>query len=76
MSAIVGAGGWGLFSRVSFPLAEIIWQNKLKMMLCSLIRGCMPQQTLSMFYSNLRTGSSGYDIMFGEMQHMQNVPSL
>lgn len=63
VSAIVGAGGWGLFSQVSFPLIEIIWQNKSKMRLCSLIRGCTPQQTLFVFNFNLRTASSSYDIM-------------
>lgn len=70
--------GWGLFSRVSFPLAEIIWQLKISSRWCSvpLLEAAHHSKLFSIFYSSLRTGSSSYGIMFGETQHMQNVPSL
>lgn len=70
--------GLGIVLSGFFPFSwnYLAAENKLKMMLCSLIRGCTPQQSFSIFYSNLRTKSSSYDIMFGEVQHIQNVPSL
>lgn len=80
VSAIVGAGGWGLFSRVSFPLAEIIWQLKINSRWSSvpLLEAAHHSKLFPYFIPTwyIRTGSSSYDSMFGEMQHMQNVPSL
>lgn len=80
VSAIVGAGGWGLFSRVSFSLAEIIWQLKINWKWCSvpLLEAAHHSKLFPYFVPTwyMRTGSSSYDSMFGEMQHMQNLPSL
>lgn len=80
VSAVVGAGGWGLFSRVSFPLAEIIWQLKINSRWSSvpLLEAAHHSKLFPYFIPTwyIRTGSSSYDSMFGEMQHMQNVPSL
>lgn len=80
VSEIIGAGGWSLFSWISFPLAEIIWQLKINSRWCSvpLLEAAHHSKLFPCFIPTwyMRTGSSSYDNIFGEMQHMQNVPSI